>query len=110
MNPQMETLIRGIKALSPHEIRAEEETFFECVIGRRKLEEGLAEALQAYFGPPLKPLGKDAGPEAKKKAEAHGGVRKDQIMYWKEYPEGYNACLIWPWSDGATLTVKIFRS
>ena len=109
MNSKTEQLIQGIKELGPQELRSDTETNYEFVISREKLEKGLSVLLEGYFGSPLKAAGKEVSPEAKKKAEPFGGVRKDQTLYSFENPEGYNTCMIWPWSDGRTVTVKMYR-
>lgn len=104
-----EQLIEKIRGISLQEIRSMEAHYVEVVAAKSEMAR-IAPALESFFGLPVKPEGKDPSADAKKAAEPYGGIWKNQTMYFLQNGEGKSAAMLWPWGDGETVTLKIFRS
>jgi hypothetical protein len=98
-----------LQTLKIEELRAQSEEYFEAVISRTHLDP-LHKILTAYFGPPLKPEGQSPSGEANQRAKPHGGIRKDQTMYFRQDGDHAECALLWPWGNGICITVKIIQS
>ena len=94
-----------IKCIESRSVTAE---YYEVVVSTNDLEK-LNEALSAYFGPPKGPPGGKYSPDVAQHAEPYGGVRGGQTMYFRNHKTGLELALLWPWSNGTSLTVKIVR-
>lgn len=104
----MEELMRTAKRLGAEETRRESEDYLELVL-RRDKQPALEDALQRYFGVPFKPAGTRPCETCDKLSGSHGGITTDQTLYFTEREKLPNAAMIWPWSDGERLTVKIIQ-
>ena len=102
-------LLAEVQKLERQEKRAHSDDYFEIVIVRDSLDP-LHKILTAYFGAPLKPEGDTPSGEANRRAKAHGGIRKDQAMYFRQDGDLAECVLLWPWGSGSRITVKIIRS
>ena len=102
-------LVTKIKTIRAQELRSATETFVEVVFTKDVLNSSVIPLMETYFGPPLKPAGQAPTPEALACANPHGGIRKDQTLYHRKDGR-LNTAMFWPWSDGTTVTVKIFKS
>jgi hypothetical protein len=102
-------LLVEIQKLKREEHRLQTEDNLEVVIAKDCLEP-VVKVLTEYFGPPLKPQGDAPSREAKERAAPHGGIRKEQTMFFRQ-GEGVSECaLFWPWGSGTRVTVKIIQS
>jgi hypothetical protein len=99
-------LVKEVTRLKCDEQRSVTEDYCEIVISGSELAK-LNELLTSYFGPPLKMQGEKPSLEAHQHAEAYGGIRSNQTMYFRNLALGLEIALIWPWSSGTSFTVKI---
>ncbi|HLD50406.1 MAG TPA: hypothetical protein VJC08_04340 [bacterium] len=98
--------IEEIKKIKFLEKRVDSPNLLEFVINQEQLNT-LTPMLQSYFGLPLKPAGQAPSREANTYSAAYGGIKKNQTLYYLD-PGAVNHCaLLWPWSDGKWITVKI---
>lgn len=102
-------LIAEIKKLQFEEIRNNSTQLFEIVI-RTDRAQTLYPILEGYFGPALKPAGAQPNRQVSEKVTAYGGIRKEQILYFIEQPTGSAYAMIWPWSNGILITLKIVHN
>lgn len=114
MQPSLKTdpafcqVIDRVKTLRIEEKRTDLPVFFECVIGKDSLGP-LTALLGHYFGPPAKPAGEKPTHAMEKYTAPYGGILNNQILYLVEKEGGSTVFLamIWPWMDGARVTVKL---
>ena len=102
-------LLAAIQMLKLVEKRTEAADYLEVVVERDHLKP-LSEALAAYFGVPLKPEGLAPSGKANQLAQAYGGIRADQTMYYRQSPEHDEFAFLWPWGNGVRVTLKIIQS
>ena len=100
--------VAEIKKIPCEEKRAEKEDYTEVVVARAALVP-LTLILESYFGPPLKPEGKPSSKDADRYTEPYGGILSNQTLYFRRNEKGHDAALLWPWGNGASVTVKIIR-
>ena len=103
-----EECLAEIKKIPFEQTRAEGENYTEVVIAKAKLAP-LISVLESYFARPLKPAGKPSSKDADRYSAPYGGVQNQQTLYFRKNEKGYEAALLWPWGDGASITVKIAR-
>lgn len=100
-------LLEEARTLRFKEKRFDTNEFLEFVIAVSALKM-LTPILDKHFGPPFKPAGKAlTEPSAKEFLENFGGIRNDQTLYFLEADDFIYYAMIWPWSDGASVTIKI---
>ncbi|HTL49011.1 MAG TPA: hypothetical protein VL688_13200 [Verrucomicrobiae bacterium] len=102
--------ITKFKAIPSQELRSATEHFVEAVYNKDVLKKSVIPLIEKSFGAPLKPAGAAPSSEASLRAAAYGGIRKDQTLYYRTGEGPLNTIMFWPWSDGQTFTVKIYRS
>ena len=102
-------LLSDIQQIKSEEKREQTDEYLEMVIAKETLA-ALHKILTAYFGPPLKPEGQRSSGEAKRRAKPYGGIRKDQTMYFRQTGEHSECVLLWPWGNGARVTIKVIQS
>ncbi len=102
-------LISQLKKLPLEEVRNNSNQFFEFVIQVKELG-GLHALLEAYFGSPLKPAGKNPSKEMDRSVSGYGGIRADQTLYQLEDDKNSHYAMLWPWANGALVTVKIVQT
>lgn len=101
--------LEELKKAPCQELRSTDPECFELVVKVADLPK-VNNVLETFFGKPMKPAGEHTSAEAKKVAQAYGGVRDDQTLYYHEAEELYYYSLIWPWANGQTATVKVIRA
>lgn len=101
--------LEELKKIPCLELRSDEPDFFELVVKVNDIPK-VNTILETFFGKAIKPSGEKATADAKKKAEAYGGIRDDQTLYYLESEELYYYSLIWPWANGQSATVKVIRA
>ncbi len=99
-------LVVEIKTLRPDETRAEQEDYLEIVVPSHAVP-SLRAVLDRFFGPAFKDAGKNPSAEAQARSKGYGGVQKNQVLYYTERENQANCAMLWPWSDGRHVTVKI---
>jgi hypothetical protein len=60
------------------------------------------------LGGPTKPAGTKPSRQDLLIAQPHGGISKDQVLYGKQSDAGLVSAMLWPWSDGEHITLKLF--
>lgn len=90
------------------ETRRESEDYLEMVMFRESWNDLLG-LFGGYFGLPLKAPGEEPGDEASRISNPYGGIAKDQVLYHAFHEEADQVAMIWPWSDGKRITVKIVQ-
>lgn len=88
------------------ERREQTEAYLEVVVSRKDMPDAAA-VLQSYFGPPLKPEGQKPSREVSLLADPYGGIRGNQTLYAVQGEEGQAMALLWPWSGGDLITIKV---
>ncbi|MDD5218238.1 MAG: hypothetical protein PHN49_04425 [Candidatus Omnitrophica bacterium] len=101
-------LLQAIKKIRCEEVRVDSDEFYEMVIRKDSLKE-LSDVLGQYFGPPLKTAEAQPSREASKAAEPYGGIWKGQTLYYLEHDRQAHVAMLWPWSDGVTITLKMIQ-
>lgn len=102
--------LRGKLVTMPlQEVRVNDARYVEVVAAGDGIGP-VKELIEQYFGAPLKPEGREPSKDEKKCADPYGGIRKNQTMYFLPGEDGASAVLVWPWSDGYSVTYKLFRS
>ena len=101
-------LIQNLKQIPISEVRTETADRFECVLENNNLK-SLIPKLDEFFGLPKKPAGTKASGEIADLASDFGGVLHNQTLYYTVKNGTTHLAMIWPWSDGTTSTVKIFK-
>jgi hypothetical protein len=101
-------LVAEVQKLKREELRSQAADHLEIVVATEHLEP-LTRVLVSFFGPALKPQGTEPSREANRQAAAHGGIRKDQTMYFRQEGEISQCALLWPWGSGKRITVKILQ-
>ena len=97
-----------IQKINCDEIRGRTESSLEVVVDKKNLDK-IIHALEIYFGAALKPQGQRPSAESDRYSNPYGGVRQDQTLYFRKDEKGFAIAMLWPWGNGASVTVKIFR-
>jgi hypothetical protein len=103
-----EDLLEKIQNIPCSEKRVREPNYYEGVFAQPNMLQ-VHTALEACFGPPLKPEGKPPTSEATQYSKAYGGVQGNQVLYYRKCPQGDEMAMLWPWGNGASVTLKMIR-
>ena len=90
------------------EKRASEVNYREVVFAQSNMPQVNA-VLEACFGAPLKPEGKLPSAEATEYSKVYGGVQGNQVLYHRKSASGDEMAMLWPWGNGASVTLKMIR-
>ncbi len=104
----LDDLMRRARQIRHETTRRESEDYLEMVMFRDSWDD-LSKLFGAYFGAPLKGAGQEAGDEASRVSDPHGGISREQVLYHAAHEEAEQVAMIWPWSDGKRMTVKIVQ-
>ena len=102
-------LIDSVKTLPMKEKRAESESSLEVVLQKQHLDTYLS-TLRGFLGEAAKPEGNPPTQEHVHLTAPYGGIRKNQILFSCPNGEKTALAMIWPWSDGETLTLKLLQA
>ena len=97
-----------IQKINFDEIRSRTESSLEVVVAKNNLEK-IIHALEVYFGPALKAEGQRPSADSDRYSKPYGGIRQDQTLYFRRDEKGFAIAMLWPWGNGTSVTVKIFR-
>jgi hypothetical protein len=89
------------------EMRGQEDNYLEVVVAVADLDP-VTRLFNSYFGGPFKSMGELSSPEAEMYARPFGGVQTGQMLYIRKMEDLVHGALLWPWSNGSSVTVKIF--
>ncbi len=104
----LDEVMRKAKRIEHEQTRRESEDYLEMVMFLRSMRD-IAQLLDDYFGPALKESGEEVEEEAEKLANRYGGIARDQILYHTQRDNARQLAMLWPWSDGKRITVKIIQ-
>ncbi len=102
-------LLAAVKKIKLEQTRVEEDEALECVVRQERLKE-LAEILERFFGAAFKPTGKAPSREAQNCTADFGGIFENQTLYYLKKDNAAYYAMLWPWNDGVSVTVKIFKA
>ena len=97
----------AVKKAKLIEMRGQKDRYLEVVVAVADLAP-VTDLFKAYFGVPFKSMGERSFPEADAYAGPFGGVQTGQMLYIRKIESFVQGALLWPWGDGASVTVKIF--
>ena len=106
--PHFEEVVRKAKKISHEQTRRESEEYLEMVMFQHSLQE-LQQILESHFGSALKAAGQEAPEEVEHIVNNHGGISKEQILYHTTRDRMRQLAMVWPWSDGRRMTVKLIQ-
>ncbi len=95
-----------LKKLKIKEERFVSENYIEMVFLTSEKKAWMA-VLEEILGKPAKAEQKTPSREDLILTEKMGGVRKDQILFHKAFPENLIWAMLWPWQDGTHITLKM---
>ena len=104
----IEELMRRTRQIEHEQTRRESEEYLEMVMFKDSWNEVLS-LFDGYFGSPLKAAGQEADEEAETVANRFGGIAQEQVLYHSARENAEHIAMIWPWSDGKRMTVKILQ-
>ena len=104
----IEDLMRHVRKIRHEQTRRESEDYLEMVMFRESWNDVLR-LFEDYFGAPVKSPGEEPNDEAQRLSDPYGGVAKDQILYHASRDTSSQVAMVWPWSDGKRMTVKIVQ-
>ena len=89
-------------------VREESEDYFEAVISKGELAY-FCLRLEKFFGPRVWPSKDKLSEEVEKFLDEFGGIMSNQTLYFRKQDNETAFAMLWPWSDGTRITVKIGR-
>ncbi len=104
----IEEVMHRARQIRHEQTRRESEDYLEMVMFCDSWND-LLSLFEGYFGPALKPAGEQADEEAETVANRFGGIAQDQTLYHALHENAQHVAMIWPWSDGKRMTVKILQ-
>ena len=99
-------LVEETKKMKLWEKRIDSPDLLEVVVSR-EIAGDLSKTLENYFGPPFKSAEQSPSREANAYSAPYGGIQKSQTLYYRDEGVFSQCALLWPWSDGKLITVKI---
>lgn len=101
-------IVNKVKELNFSEMRADEAGRFEAVIVKQAMGE-LKRRLEEYFGQPIFPSGQKLTAEIQRSIDSNGGIMPGQTLYYRSQGKEVLFAMLWPWSDGQHITIKIIQ-
>jgi len=105
---EFENIKAEIKKMELDTTRMDNESYFEAVIGRARLE-GVVRALEGIFGAPAWPSGNKLLKDTEMLVKNLGGLRKGQTLYLLNKEGCASFAMLWPWQDGERITLKMSK-
>jgi hypothetical protein len=90
-------------------VREESGDYFEAVVSRNELA-NLALKLEKFFGPRIWPSKNKLSDEVEMSIKEFGGIMDDQALYFSKQNNKIVFAMLWPWSNGTHITLKIGNS
>ena len=90
------------------EVRADEEDFFEAVISKSELVK-LTPVLESLLGQPVVPESKNLSAQLQATIKELGGVMGGQSLYVLSQADTSFFAMLWPWSNGSLITLKVSK-
>lgn len=106
---QFSEIRKELKNISFITVREESKDYFEAVIEKGQLV-NLALMLEKFLGPRIWPSGSKLSDEIEISIREYGGVIAGQELYFYRQNNEIVFAMLWPWSNGTHVTVKIGNS
>lgn len=107
-NSQLNQCLTEIGKIDFQEVRIDNKDYFEAIILKSKSAD-LITHLEKAFGVAKWPSDKELSRRVREVTNRFGGVRGGQSLYFLEEKECSTFVMLWPWQDGANITLKIFQ-
>jgi hypothetical protein len=104
----LDEVMRKAKKISHEQTRRESEDYLEMVMYQNTWPD-IERLFRDYFGAAVKPAGEEVEEESEYISNPHGGLSKEQTLFYSERDSMVQLAMIWPWSDGKRMTVKIIQ-
>ena len=101
-------LLDEVKKIKSDHRRISTADFFEMVIEWTELA-ALTKILKSFFGEPRKPVDVCPNDEVESITAPYGGIWQNQTLYYQENEKEFYMVMLWPWTDGMLITVKLIR-
>lgn len=88
------------------EKRADSGQYFEGVIESAQ-RQNLCDCLEEFLGKPVWPSNDDPPDHVEKAIKDFGGLWENQMLYFSGDSTRAVFAMLWPWSDGKHITVKV---
>ena len=97
-----------VKEVQLDTLRLDEEDNFEAVVLKEQVAK-LTQRLESFFGKPVFPSNDKLPTQILQTIDAFGGIMPGQTLYY--WGQGKDAifAMLWSWSDGKHITVKIIK-
>ena len=105
---KFEEIKKIIKETNFVTLRTDSDELFEAVLNKSELGV-LSTRLVKVFGEPVYPSKKSYPFNPEKLAEDYGGLMRGQTLYYLEQEEKPILAMLWPWQDGANITLKLIQ-
>lgn len=101
-------MLESIKKIPSLQLQETAGNFFGAVLNTSELTV-IQDILNTFFGEPLKPENVKATQDVTDLSCQYGGVRDNQILYYKKDGSDTTLAMIWPWGDNQKFTLKIIH-
>jgi len=102
----LKEIIERCSELKVCEKRQISDAYSELVFYSKDLEQW-NEVFAGIFGPAAKPAGVKPAKVDARLTEAYGGIFANQTLFKKEEDAVVAIAMLWPWQDGAHVTLKM---
>ena len=102
----LEEIWEACRSLKIKEMREQSAEYAELVFFDQDIE-GCVIVLESFLGKPTKPAGTAPTPAQIKMTDEFGGIYKGQTLFEKQINGGWVIAMLWPWSDGMHITLKM---
>ena len=105
---QFDDLKNGIKGIAIDDLREESQDYFEAVIMKEELEK-IVNRLEKFLGLPARPSKAKLSSQIEGAIKEYGGIGPGQTLYFSKLDNRNVFAMLWPWSDGNHITLKIIQ-
>ncbi len=98
----------ALKLIQFDDIRVDNTSDFEAVVSVQDAAK-LNRQLQDFFGQPVFPSQNKLSSDIKKIIDPHGGIMPGQTLYFSDDAGNIIFAMLWPWQNGKSVTVKLYR-
>lgn len=106
MEVNIETICKEFELLENVELRTKTDNYLELVFSRKD-GEAYYNILNKFLGEPKKPKDKEPQEDDHKITRYYGGIRKEQVLYYRDFSHATITAILWPWQDGVHTTLKL---
>ena len=106
---RFEELRKELKNVEFVTVREESSIYFEAVIPNSELSK-VALKLDKFFGPRIWPSENKLSEEVQSSISEFGGIMAGQVLYFSKQDDEIIFVMLWPWSNGTHITVKVAKT